>query len=200
MVQTISSAATAEKKASLREKIIKLKSSLDADAISAMSSNVADRLFSLPGFQRSRNVLVYFALKKEVQTQSMIKKCLALSKRVFVPIVDEANNDLLVSELKGLNIKFTREACGTWAPEEKEREIVAPDIIDLAIIPGLAFTRQGTRLGRGKGYYDKLLARLPSHALKVGVAFDFQALDFIPSSQRDMAVNMLLTEKETCDC
>ena len=199
MVQTISSATTVEK-TSLRKKIIRLKSSLDADAVGAMSSIIADRLFSFPGFQRSRNVLVYLALIKEVQTESIIRKCFAMGKRVFVPIVDEANNDLLASELRGLDIKFAKEACGTWVPEEKERKIVALDIIDLAIIPGLAFTRQGTRLGRGKGYYDKLLARLPSHAMKVGVAFDFQVLDFIPRGQHDTAVNMLITEKETCDC
>ena len=200
MIQTPSSVTVIEKKDALREKIITLKRSLDGDAVRRMSSSIAGRFFSLPDFQQAGNILVYLSLKKEVQTEIIIKKCFAMGKKVFVPIIDQANNDLLVSELRGLDIKFEKGVCGIRTPEEKEENIVSLDVIDLAIIPGLAFTRDGTRLGRGKGYYDRLLARLPSHIMKVGVAFDFQILDFIPRSQHDMAVNMALTEKETFNC
>jgi len=201
MVRAISSAAgAAEKKASLREKITALKDALSKNAVQRMSESVAGRCFSLPVYQKSRNILIYISLDKEVQTESIIKRFFAMGKGVFIPIVDDENNDLLVSEIPSLDIKLEEGACGIRVPEEKDRTIVSPDIIDLAFVPGLAFTQKGTRLGRGKGYYDRLLARLPSHVMKVGLAFDFQILDFIPISQHDMGVDMVLTENETFNC
>lgn len=200
MAQTISSAAAIEKKASLREKILSAQSALNEYAVERMSAGIAERFFALPEYQKSKKILVYLSLKKEVQTESIIKKSFEMGKRVFVPVAGQANDDLLVSELSSLKIKLGKGAFGIRAPGEKDRIIVPPGIIDLAVLPGLAFSREGTRLGRGKGHYDRLLTHFPSHVMKIGLAFDFQILDFIPRCQHDAAVNIVLTEKETFNC
>ena len=123
-----------------------------------------------------------------------------MGKKVFVPIVDDSDKELTISELPSLGINLVKGAFGIPTPSEKDRAIVSPDIIDLAVVPGLAFTRKGDRLGRGKGYYDRLLARFPSHAMKVGVAFGFQVLDFIPIAHHDIGMDVVLSESEIFNC
>lgn len=200
MAQTISSAAAIEEKAFLREKILSAQSALNENAVERMSAGISGRFFALPEYRKSKNILVYLSLKKEVQTESIIKKSFEMGKRVFVPVAGKANDDLLVSELPSLKIKLEKGAFGIRVPEEKDRIIVPPGIIDLAVLPGLAFSREGTRLGRGKGHYDRLLTHFASHVMKIGLAFDFQMLDFIPRCQHDAAVNKVLTENETFNC
>ncbi len=70
--------------------------------------------------------------------------------------------------------------------------IVAPESVDLILVPGLAFTRDGHRLGRGRGYYDRLLARLP-RTKRIGVCFECQLVDDIPTEPHDMRVDEIVT-------
>ena len=63
--------------------------------------------------------------------------------------------------------------------------------IDLIVLPGMSFDKNCNRLGRGKGYYDRLLSKVPC-AYKIGICFDFQKLDFIPTNQYDKPVDEVL--------
>ena len=196
MVQSISASAVAEQKASQRKQISALLKSLDENLIQSKSESIADKLVSLNEYQKARNILVYLSLKTEVQTDSLIKKMFEMGKRVFIPIVHD--KDLIVSELLNQGIKLTKGVDGIRIPDEKDRVIVSSDIVDLAIVPGLAFTREGVRLGRGKGCYDKLLTGLP--ALKIGVSFNLQLQDFIPHSDHDIGMDKVITESEIFNC
>ena len=71
--------------------------------------------------------------------------------------------------------------------------IVAPETVDLILVPGIAFTRDGHRLGRGGGYYDRLLARLPASTVKLGVCFEPQLLADIPTDPHDMRVDEIVS-------
>jgi 5-formyltetrahydrofolate cyclo-ligase len=71
---------------------------------------------------------------------------------------------------------------------------VMPPGIDLILVPGLAFTRDGQRLGRGGGFYDRFLAQLPARTLKIGVCFDLQLVESIPVEAHDRPVNAVVTE------
>jgi len=196
MVQSISASAVAEQKASQRKQISALLKTLNEDQVQSKSASITEKLFSLSEYQNVGNILVYLSLKKEVQTDSLIKKIFEMGKRVFIPIV--ADKNIIVSELQSLNIKLKKGSDGIRVPDEKDRAIVSPGIIDLAVVPGLAFTNGGARLGRGRGWYDKLLAGLP--ALKVGVAFELQLLDFIPLCQHDVGMDKVITESEIFNC
>lgn len=72
--------------------------------------------------------------------------------------------------------------------------VVAPAEIDLILVPGLTFTRAGQRLGRGGGFYDRLLARLSAHTFKIGVCFDAQIHDDLPDEIHDQRMNAVITE------
>ncbi len=200
MVQVFSPENAFETKAALREKINSLKKALDPKDIGRMSARIAETLFSLKDYRQSQKVLVYLALKSEAQTEKIVQKSFEEGKRVFVPVVDRKKDELLISELPDLKINLVKGAYGVLEPVEKDRKITAPEIIDLAIVPGLAFDGEGARLGHGKGYYDRLLKRLSPHALRLGLAFGCQILPSIPYCEHDVRVHKVLTESETLNC
>ena len=200
MVQLVSPKNALETKAALREKIRSLKKTLDPKDVGRMSAGIAENLFALKDYQQSQKVLVYLALKGEAQTEKIVQKSFEEGKRVFVPVVDREKDELLISELPDRKINLVKGAYGVREPVEKDRKIAAPEIIDLAIVPGLAFDREGSRLGHGKGYYDRFLKRLSPHALRLGLAFGCQVLPSIPFCEHDVRVHKVLTENQTIHC
>ena len=83
---------------------------------------------------------------------------------------------------------------GLREPAANPGSAVAPDSMDLILVPGIAFSRSGARLGRGRGYYDRLLSTLPDHVCKIGVCFDFQLVPELPTDPHDQAVDLVATE------
>jgi 5-formyltetrahydrofolate cyclo-ligase len=73
--------------------------------------------------------------------------------------------------------------------------LVVPETIDLVVVPALAYDPGGNRLGRGGGYYDRFLGRLRRSATKVGLAFDVQIIDDVPVEERDVQVDMIVTDR-----
>jgi 5-formyltetrahydrofolate cyclo-ligase len=85
-------------------------------------------------------------------------------------------------------------AFGVREPTPDLARAVAPDALDLILVPGVAFTGDGARLGRGGGFYDRLLASLPAHTCKMGVCFDSQLLPELPVEPHDCPVDFIATE------
>ncbi len=79
-------------------------------------------------------------------------------------------------------------------PEPSPDGPVSPHELEIALIPGLAFDAAGGRLGRGGGYYDRLLAKLPSTCLRIGLCFDFQLVDRVPRAPHDLPVHRVITD------
>jgi 5-formyltetrahydrofolate cyclo-ligase len=79
-------------------------------------------------------------------------------------------------------------------PANPEARIIAPADIGLILVPGLAFTRNGQRLGRGGGFYDRYLALLPPHTVRLGVCFAAQLVESLPAEAHDQRVNAVVTE------
>ena len=93
-------------------------------------------------------------------------------------------------------------AAAEWNPQIREPSFgedsaVNPAEIDLILVPGLAFTRDGHRLGRGGGFYDRLLSRLPARTVKLGVCFDLQIVAQLPSEPHDQRMDAVVTERES---
>lgn len=130
---------------------------------------------------------MYYSLGDEVQTHAFVEKWHA-SKRILLPVV---RGDEL--ELR----HYTGKAClqeGAFHIEEPTGEPFTDyDEIELAVVPGMAFDRQGNRLGRGKGYYDKLLPKLRSY--NIGICFRFQAQEAIPAEPFDRRMDEVWTEE-----
>ncbi len=151
-------------------------------------------LIALAPYRSAEAVLWYVSMPSELATAPAIEAALAEGKRVAVPWCDGENLGLW-------RLESVRELePGTWGiPEppparrgEPERRI-APGAIELVVVPGLAFDRSGRRLGHGKGYYDRLLARSP--AVRAGLCYDAQVFPEVPAGPRDAVMDWLVTER-----
>lgn len=154
------------------------------------SKAIHRRLFRLKQFQTARTVLCYVSLSYEVETRQLIEQMQSMGKRVVVPRVE--GRELALSELADPPA-LARGAFGVLEPKPESIRPVPVDELDLALVPGLAFDRRGHRLGHGHGYFDRLLARLPSPIATVGLCFGFQLLDRLPVDPHDRSVQAVLS-------
>lgn len=150
------------------------------------AEEVFSQLEKTAAFMLADNILMYHSLPDELSTIKFLKKWHD-RKRFFLPRVNGVNLDILPYE-------ETRLELGSFHIEEPTGEdVVDVEDIELMIIPAVAFDRKGNRLGRGKGFYDRLLAT--SKATKIGVGYEFQLFDSIPSEPHDVAMDMVITQK-----
>ncbi len=163
-----------------------LKAQHSSDELAALSRQVAQQLMAHESWQQSRVVLLYSSLPDEVQTDLLLQAALDAGKRVFLPVV--VGDDL---ELKpyGSHTLMHKGAFNISEPEGAA--LTDLSVIELAIVPGMAFTPAGTRLGRGRGYYDRLLPQL-RRARTIGLCFPFQLVDFIPTEPHDIRLDSVV--------
>lgn len=174
-------------KKELRKIVKERKAALSQEEIRQRSVRIFEKVEQLPVFQNSKVVLVYWALPDEVQTKDFILKWFQ-HKTILLPVIDGAN--LLLRPFRGLDKMAVQNSLGIAEPlGENFTEF---DKIDLAIIPGIAFDRNNSRLGRGKAYYDRLLTRLKT--FRLGVCFNFQLFDQIPAGRNDIPMDMVMTD------
>lgn len=139
-------------------------------------------------WQQSSTVLLYAAMPDEVSLQLLIDDAMGSGKRVILPVVDGEQLKLRVYDPQHCEVQGTFKIL---EPTDECAEIDDLAQIDFAIIPGRAFTRRGHRMGRGKGYYDRLLSDLKCP--KWGVCFKCQLVRFIPVDEWDIPVNRVIT-------
>lgn len=173
-------------KQQLRKKIAELKKEQSVESLTLHSEKALSILEQLPIFEKAQFILLYHSLKDEVQTASFIEKWKD-TKTIILPVVE---GDIL--KLKTYN-KTTNLAIGAFGIEEPTGEYFSKyDKIQLAIIPGVSFDLLRNRLGRGKGFYDKLLPSI--NAYKIGLCYDFQISKHIPTETHDTPMDAILTE------
>ena len=134
-------------------------------------------------------IAVYLASSQEIDLSPFISKILATGVKVVAPRWNGETYELAV--LKGLDEAHLRQGpMGILEPAEAE--IVSPKEVEVWLVPGLAFTRNGKRLGYGGGWYDRLLADAPKVSLKVGIAHAFQVADDLPSEPHDILLSKVV--------
>ncbi len=137
-----------------------------------------------------KRIFVYISFGSEVDTIDFIKRMLEAGKEVYVPVCNTESLTMTASRITALK-NLTKNRYGILEPDE----IVACDAeLDVVIFPGAAFDKAGNRIGYGKGYYDKFISALNYTPLKLGVCYDFQLLDEIPSEGHDVKMDIIITE------
>lgn len=140
---------------------------------------------SLPEFRCAGTVLLYMSIDGEVPTGGFIGKWRS-TKKIVIPKV--VGNDLLLYEYDP--DKLAEGYRGIAEPAEDAVQVGCTEV-DLAIVPGVAFTRSGIRLGRGKGFYDRLLPSLTCP--KIGICFSYRILPNIPSDPWDVPLDKVIS-------
>jgi 5-formyltetrahydrofolate cyclo-ligase len=171
---------------------------LNAAQVRAASASVWERLAVLPAFAEAQRVLVYVSTGREVETQGLIQQLLALGRRVCVPQFDEPRQRYLASELRDFAADLAPGRFGILEPRAAAVRPVPVEQLSAVLVPGLAFTRVGARLGRGLGYFDRILSGATGR--RVGLAYAFQVVETLPTQAHDMAVDYVVTETEAITC
>jgi 5-formyltetrahydrofolate cyclo-ligase len=156
-------------KAAIRKGIKRKLESLSASSIAEQSRLVCDKVCNMPLYQQSHAVSVYLSMPKEIDTTEVIRHSLSSLKRVFIPkIIGSRSQDMIMVEIKAYEDieSFPKNAWGIPEPDEdyiaKYPDMSSANIIDLVLVPAVAFDRHCIRVGHGKGYYgrSKLLAAI----------------------------------------
>jgi len=155
------------------------------------SKEIKEKLFNLPEYKESKTVLFYVSYNGEVNTFDMRKEAL-IDKKVVVPISNIETQTLSLSILESWD-DLELGSYNILEPKKECIKEISIDVIDLIIVPGVAFDISGNRMGHGKGYYDKLLDK--TKTTSIGLCFEFQLVEKIPTQPHDKAVDILITEK-----
>ena len=188
-------------KQSIRKAILAQREQLSADVRAAHSAAIAERLLQLPEYQQAETVLGYMNFGSEFASELWVERALKEGKRLALPKVNHHTNHL---DLYWVDDPENQLAAGLWGIREPVVErcekLAALNEVEFALLPGVAFTRDGARLGYGGGFYDKLLAGMAQRPALVAAAFALQVIESLPQEATDIKVDWIVTERETIDC
>lgn len=173
-------------KEAIRSRVKARKNLLDPVERATAAAQVFDLVEKTAAFIMSEHILMYHSLPDELSTRDFIDRW-HHRKHFYLPRVNGVNLDILPYNRSRLHL-------GAFNIEEPDGDdTVDISAIELIIVPAVAYDRHGNRIGRGKGFYDRLLR--DSHAVTVGVAYDCQLVDDIEPDEFDVPVDYVVTEK-----
>lgn len=165
-----------------------------------ISEQALARFMALPEYQRAVTVMWYIHCRSELRTQHALPDALASGKRIVVPYctVDEQGENKLglwlledMDELIVGKWKILEPPRDRWGETGKE---VPPEELDLVMVPGVGFSRDGGRMGNGQGYYDRLLDRVRPDCVLIGLCYESQLFDELIVADHDVFMHKIVTE------
>ncbi|MEJ5339225.1 MAG: 5-formyltetrahydrofolate cyclo-ligase [Aquificaceae bacterium] len=176
-------------KRNIRKKFIHKREALTEEERRRLSEGVVRNLLSLEQLREAKTVLMFCPHRGEPDITLLFSWVIREGKSLLLPKV-EGDGLKLIRVEEGVDL-----SPGAFCiPEPSGGEEVNPEEVDVSLVPGVAFDREGYRIGYGKGYYDRLLERLGG--LKVGVCYQFQLLEEVPRDDWDMPVDLVVTEEK----
>ena len=189
--KSVNIATLMKDKSSLRIHFLELLKKQTSIQRQAKSRQIEQKLFNLQAFQEAQTILFYASLPGEVDTLAMITKALELKKRILVPRVMPDQRQMIPTQITTLaDLKD-----GVYSipqPSRNSSKEIPVEEIEAVIVPGLAFDQANNRLGRGKGYYDRFLSKLSKNTASIGLAFDFQLIDRLPTEEHDVPLTYII--------
>ena len=173
-------------KKALRKQIRECKRAMTAEEISQKSRLLGEQFFATAAYQTAKTIYGYLPYNQEVRTEFMLERALQDGKRVAVPkIYGEEMKFIYLDDLSAVAPGYS------GIPEPIADAPVAEDVHALVLMPGLAFDKQGHRVGYGGGFYDKFLAAEPEHPT-LALCYDFQMLEKLETEDFDIPVDTVL--------
>lgn len=188
---------TQHAKREMRRRVLALRDGLSADERTSYSCAIAQRIAALPSFVAARTVLLFHSFGSEWASAMLVQEALQSGKTVVLPRVlplQGASQRMALQTIDDIARDTTPGMRGILEPLP-ERPIVSPEMIDWVLVPGVAFTPDGDRLGYGAGFYDRLLPQIPAHVPRIAGAFEVQMVDMLPTDSHDCPVDAVNTER-----
>lgn len=188
---TESNPSISERKKGLRQKMLAMRRALSANETESRSSSLKENILSLLEYKNAKKIMAFLAMKGESNLDGFIRKALLDGKEVYIPVClperqMEAGRLIDMEHFEKGPLGLRNLPAGY--------EVTSPESLDLVLIPGLAVSQEGIRLGMGAGYYDRYLARVPFEK-RVAALWDFQVIPDIPSEPFDQKIAKIVTDK-----
>jgi 5-formyltetrahydrofolate cyclo-ligase len=152
--------------------------------------NLTERLF----YKEAENIFIYVSIETEVDTHRIIIKALEDGKKIYVPKIKSKSAGMEIFRIK--SIEDLKEGYfGILEPSDESGKIEG-DELDLIVVPGVAFDREGYRIGYGGGFYDKFFKNLTKKIPKIAIGYNLQIVDKIAREEHDEKINGLITESD----
>jgi len=181
-------------KRKVRYEFLNLRNRIDPILAAAYSNVIFSKIIKLPVYEKAETVMFYLSYGSEVITDGMISSAIEEGKAVVVPAIENPGD----GKMEAVKIARVEDAYqsvyGIRQPEINREDLIGKNDIDLIFVPGIAFDNNGYRTGYGKGYFDRWLQGVPPEKT-IGLAYDFQVTDKLPSGKYDLPVGMIVTEK-----
>lgn len=184
----------------LRTEVLNNRKSMDSADVKAKSDSIIDSLLNSEFYKDSKVIMAYIDFRNEVQTERFIKQAVADKKRVVIPISVVETRQLILSEIIDYDSELESGAYGILEPKPEFIREVDPLLIDLVLVPGVAFDKKGFRIGYGAGYYDRFLERVRADIPKVALAFELQMVEDAHPDAHDFPVEYIVTEAGVIAC
>ncbi|MFP4015887.1 MAG: 5-formyltetrahydrofolate cyclo-ligase [Halanaerobiales bacterium] len=183
-----------ENKVILREKYFDKRRNFTIEKVRLVSEKIQERFFSLDIVNKSDNFLLYHSIRNEIITHEIIDFLLEKGKNVYLPYISDDKSKLEI----GCISKHEELAAGVFGIKEpNDRKNIPVQLMDIVVVPGLLFDRNGYRIGYGGGYYDKLLAEITDNTISIGLAYNCFLKDSLPVDSFDIPVDIIVTEEQT---
>lgn len=183
------------RKAEIRQRKKAERKEMPKELAAMKSRQIAEQVLKLSVWQKASTILFYLPIQNEADASILLRTALCENKRAAVPVSDPKTLRMLPSVLDD----FESLAPGAYGILEPQRVCpIAPEKLDLVIVPGIAFDRRGGRIGFGKGYYDRFLQGLSVKTL--ALCYRFQLVPDCFSEPEDYPMDYIVTEDEVIIC
>ena len=176
-------------KANLRKVLLERRDSTSYDFMKLASQKIHNKLKQIDDFRKAKKIACYYPIGSEVMTQDIMQELLSAGKEICLPKVDGEMLDFRkIMDMKDLEK-------GNFGIMEPKDNCTTVENVDVVLVPTVAITKNGTRLGYGHGYYDRFLSK--SDATKISLTYSKQIVKAIPSSEKDIKIDWVVTEEES---
>jgi 5-formyltetrahydrofolate cyclo-ligase len=178
-------------KAALREQLLASRAAIPSPKRRLKSAKIFAKLFKTTAYRKARRVAFYHGTADEVRTRPFLEKIIK-EKELYLPRVGRTRRLLSLCRIRDLKRDLRK---GTYAIMEPRMHcaVLSASGMDLIVVPGVGFDRCGGRLGRGAGYYDRLLKKMPG-VHKIGICYREQLVQNVPVAKHDIAMDQVITD------
>jgi 5-formyltetrahydrofolate cyclo-ligase len=182
-----------KQKIELRKKVLSDRDQMSTAEIIRASAVISSEIFALEPFKDARVIAAYMSFGSEFLTDGFVDESLRLGKILVLPRVDKVSGSLSFHKWNGEINQLSEGRWGIREPNPLICELIQVSMIDFVLVPGVAFTNDGFRLGYGGGYYDNVISKLTSGATAVAAAFSLQLVSSLPRENHDLGVDILIS-------
>lgn len=186
------------KKKLLRKEILNIRNNMNYDNKNEKDTIIKEKFLNSDYYKKAKNIFIYISYSSEIDTKEIINYALDDGKTIFVPRTEFKTKLMDAVKITSFN-NMIEDRYGILEPSKQE-PYIQPEQLDLIVVPGIAFDKEGGRTGYGAGYYDRYFKKISKERAekikKVALAYDFQVIDKVPIDEQDVRIDCVITEKK----